>query len=449
MLDKIVKAIVAAGGRPYLVGGAVRDQLLGVEPHDFDVEVFGLSAEQLTAVLAPFGAVRPVGASFGVLKLRAGDDEFDFSLPRTENKVGRGHRGFQANFDPMMTPRKAAERRHYTIGSMAIDLVTGERLDFFGGQADLQARILRATSKKFGEDPLRPLIGMQLASRFEMTVEEHTADKCYLLRGEYHDLPKDRIRDEWYKWATKSVKPSCGLVFLYDIGWDALYPELVALEGLEQDPQFHPEGDVFAHTCYAVDEAVRIADREGLTGDDRAVLVFAALCHDFGKVATTKRQGYGRITSYGHDYAGGEPTRRFLTSIGMPSSIIERVVPLVKEHMAHLNSSTSKSVRRLSVRLAPASIKELLWVIEADHSARPPVLGGLPDNAQAIGNIAEAIGVQLEPPAPIVMGRHLIAWGMQPSPAFKPILDKAFRLQLDGAFKTADEARALLNLQGD
>jgi tRNA nucleotidyltransferase (CCA-adding enzyme) len=446
MLDNIVKAIVEAGGRPYLGGGAVRDQLLGLEPNDIDIEVFGLAADKLAAVLIPFGAVKPVGVSFGVLKLRAGDAEYDFSLPRRENKVGRGHKGFQVELDATMTPQKAAARRHYTIGSIARDLVTGKLLDFYGGQKDLERRILRATSEHFGEDPLRVLIGMQFAGRFGMMVDEETAGLCRSLRDEYLTLAKERVWDEWTKWATKSTKPSFGLAFLRDTGWDAWYPELAALEGLEQDAEYHPEGCVFTHTMHAVDQAAQIADGQGLTGDDRTVLIFAALCHDFGKASTTEDHGGGRITSYGHDRAGEGPSRSFLAGIGAPAGIIERVVPLVKEHMAHLNPPTTKSVRRLATRLAPASIKELLWVIQADHSARPPLCGGMPESARALRDIAEALRVESEPPAPMVMGRQLIAWGLKPSREFRPILDRAFQMQLEGDFQTVAEARALLNL---
>jgi tRNA nucleotidyltransferase (CCA-adding enzyme) len=445
-LDRIVQAIIETGGRPYLVGGAVRDRLVGRESHDYDIEVYGLPAHILHVVLDQFGDVDAVGKSFGILKLYADGQVFDFSLPRTESKTGRGHKGFQVEVNPDISLREAAARRDFTVNSMLIDLATGQVVDYFGGQADLANHVLRATSPFFMDDPLRVLRGMWMCSVHTMHPDAELLTVCRNILTSYFDLPKERIWGEWYKWATRPGKPSLGLTFLRQTDWVLLYKELRELIGLEQDSYFHPEGDVWAHTLYAVDEAAEIADRTGLAGDDRATLLFAALCHDFGKPLTTKRHGNGRITSYGHDQAGEEPTRHFLASIGAPAAIIERVVPLVKEHMAHLNPPTSKSVRKLAVRLAPASIKELLWVIEADHSARPPLPGGLPEMAQAIGNIAEAMECITEPPAPIVMGRHLIQWGLNPSPAFRPILDRAFQMQLDGRFKTADEARALLNL---
>src|SRR5437868_2163715 len=159
-IQPILAAITAAGGSPLIVGGAVRDQLMGHEPKDIDVEVYGLDVERLAEILAGFGRVDAVGRSFGILKLRLPDGrELDVSLPRRESKVGAGHRGFIAAPDPLMTPREAAARRDFTFNALAMT-PAGEVLDFFGGQADLRAGILRHTTEAFREDPLRVLRAM-------------------------------------------------------------------------------------------------------------------------------------------------------------------------------------------------------------------------------------------------------------------------------------------------
>src|SRR5580704_15232058 len=171
-LEAILRDLDGAGFRALLVGGAVRDALLGLEPKDFDVEVYGISYDRLAGLLAPYGRVDLVGKSFGVVKFFG----FDFSIPRRESKTGPHHRDFQTQFDESITPREAASRRDFTINAIAYDPVRDEVLDFFGGQEDLKNRVLRATSEAFREDPLRVLRGMQFACRFDLTLDPATAE---------------------------------------------------------------------------------------------------------------------------------------------------------------------------------------------------------------------------------------------------------------------------------
>ena len=168
LLDQIVRELHAAGYRAVVVGGAVRDALLGGEPKDFDIEVYGIAYDRLAGILARHGRVDLVGKSFGVVKLTTGGHDYDFSVPRRDSKLGLGHRDFHAAFDPNITPREAASRRDFTINAMAYDPIADELLDFFGGAGDLKNRVLRATSEAFAEDPLRVLRGMQFACRFDL-----------------------------------------------------------------------------------------------------------------------------------------------------------------------------------------------------------------------------------------------------------------------------------------
>jgi tRNA nucleotidyltransferase (CCA-adding enzyme) len=438
-LTAIFEAIRLAGGHPLVVGGWVRDMLLGTQSKDVDVEVYNLDVDILVGVLSQFGQVDTVGASFGVIKVHGLD--VDFSLPRRENKSGRGHKGFIVSPDPGMTPAEAAVRRDFTINAVAFDPDTISLVDPLNGWDDIRAGILRHTSDHFGEDPLRVLRGFQFVSRFNLRPAPETIEVCRHLADEFETLSRDRIWGEWCKWATRSVRPSAGLWFLLETGWVHLFPVLSGITSLPQDVEFHPEGTVWRHTCLAVDAANEIATREGLGSEDRAVLVFAALLHDVGKAVTTDEVD-GHIVSPGHPEAGVALSAEFLGSIGAPAWLIVRVLPLVAEHMAHLNAGSARAVRRLSRRLSPATLRELCWVIEADHSARPPLPGGLPAAAARLLEIGEAEHVEDAPPSPLVLGRHLLPLGWVPGRELGSVLRAAFEAQLDGAFSTTDEGVA-------
>lgn len=224
-------------------------------------------------------------------------------------------------------------------------------------------------------------------------------------------------------------------------GWLHLYPELSDLVGCEQDKSHHPEGEAFTHTLLAIDAMTVICDREVITGEDKVVLVLAALLHDVGKPSTSEfNEEKGRITSYGHDTAGVPIAERFLKSIGAPQGIIDRVLPLVACHMRHVNFHTGGKVvkrhaRRLANDLQPATVKEWALVVEADANGRTPRQGGLPESAKEMLRLARELEIEDAAPKPILMGRHLIDLGMTPGPQFGGILREAYEAQLDGAFE--------------
>lgn len=427
MLDKIIRAIITAGGRPMAVGGSVRDEVLGMEPKDRDIEVHGMSATQLAEVLSRFGKVNMVGASFGVIKLWSEGQDFDFSLPRKDSKIGVGHKDFDVEILENTTPEEAAARRDFTWNSMFKDLITGDIIDPFGGRDDLKAGIIRHTGPQFAEDPLRVLRGMQFAGRFNMIVAPETAGLAFDLKMEFSSLAKERVWGEWEKWAAKSVKPSAGLMFLVRTDWITLFPEINDLIDCPQDPEWHPEGNVFNHTMHAVDQAALIADRDGL---NRVVMVLAALCHDMGKVDTTELKN-GRLVSPGHAQHTA-PAKAFLARIGAPNVIVDAVVELTAKHMTHIGFSGSKSqVRRLLHGLKHVTLDELVGIIEADHSARPPLPACMPVEAAAICFIAADVAAEVKP---ILMGRHLIELNVAPGPGMGIILKAALEAQLDGEF---------------
>lgn len=447
-LYNIVTAVQQAGGRPLFVGGVVRDKILGRPNKDIDVEIYGLEPDALTEVLGQFGKVDTVGASFGVIKLTTENQDYDFTLPRRESKEGKGHRGFIVNADPHMSYEDAAARRDFTFNALAMT-PEGKLLDFYQGLRDIKERRLRHTSVKFAEDPLRVLRGFQFAARFNMTIDPATAQLAASLRSEYGELAKERIWGEWWKWATKGVKPSAGLKVLRDTQWIQEYPQLNELIGIPQDPEWHPEGDVWTHTLHVADAAADIADRDNLEGEERAILILAALCHDLGKPTTTIMSD-GRWRAPKHPQEGVLPTQKFLESIGAPRNVIESVVPLVAEHMSHLNDITPRSVKRLAIRLQPSNIQMLARVIEADHSGRPPLPKELPERAKDMLMMAHQVKVEAKKPSPIVGGKDLMELakdGMIPSgyakggPHFGKLLNELFEAQLDGAFDTPEEGR--------
>jgi tRNA nucleotidyltransferase (CCA-adding enzyme) len=436
-------------GRPRLVGGGVRDWLLGLPPKDFDIEVAGVDFEGLRRALDGFGATDIIGRSFGVIKVRdASGSEYDFSLPRRESKTGAGHRGFAVAPDPTLGDAEAAARRDFTVNAIALDPFTGECIDPFNGRADLRARILRHTSGAFSEDPLRVLRAFQLAARFDFTLAPETAALCREISSAFAELPVERVWGEWDKWALKSARPSRGLEVLEQTGWIGHFPEVAALRGTPQDPSWHPEGDVLAHTGHCLDALVSLKEWLSAPPARRRLLSFAVLAHDFGKPSTTQwaeRRGAMRWVSPGHEAAGVPLAESFLRRIGAPLDLDAPVRALVAHHLAHHHGGGAFSdpqVRRLARKLAPATIDDLAVVMAADSMGRPPLAPA--ETLALIGRLrarASSLALEAAAPRPILQGRHLIAMGRKPGPGFRPVLDAAFEAQLDGAF--GDEAGAL------
>ena len=275
-----------------------------------------------------------------------------------------------SEFDSEADPAKAAARRDFTINAIALDPLTDEVIDPFDGRADLAAKILRHTSARFAEDPLRVLRAMQLVSRFDLDVAPETVALCRSIEPE--DLPQERIFAEWKKLIQKGVHPSRGLAFLRDCGWLRHFPELEALIGCEQDPEWHPEGDVWIHTLHCMDAFA--AERIGEERED-LIVGLAVLCHDLGKPATTARER-GRVTSRHHEPVGETLTREFLERLTRETSLIDAVAPLVGAHLAPVQlfgaGAGDAAVRRLARRVG--RIDRLVRVATADQKGRPPLV---------------------------------------------------------------------------
>ena len=440
MLDPVIldiaRAVRAAGGRALLVGGYVRDRLLGLEAKDVDVEVFGLDLGALESLLGAFGRVLRVGESFGVLRLAEVDA--DFSLPRRDSKVSPGHRGFAVASDPHLDFESAARRRDLTINAMSLDPLSEELIDPCGGRGDLERGVLRATDPRaFPEDPLRALRVAQFIARFEMRPEPDLVELCR--EAPLDEVSGERIFEELRKLLLKGRRPSAGLRFLETSGLLRFFPELLALAGVPQDPEWHPEGDVWVHTLMVVDEAARLRDG---SAEDLA-LMLGALCHDLGKPLTTHTDARGRIRSPEHSERGVEPTRAFLERLRAPKELVRRVCALVEHHLAPAlfvrNGAAAKGYRRLARKLDASGVPLglLVRVAQADHLGR---IGPVRESPPGDAFLAQARRhlVAERPPRDVVMGRHLVARGLTPGPAFSGILERCREIQDEEDWQDAD-----------
>ncbi len=428
-LVEIARAVAAAGGRALVVGGYVRDKLRGEESKDLDVEVFGLDLRTLEQTLARFGEVISIGRAFGVLQVKG--LSIDFSLPRRDSKVASGHKGFEIAFDPGLDFAAAARRRDLTVNSIGLDPLSGELLDPHGGRADLERRVLRATDPAhFSEDPLRGLRVAQFAARFEMAIDPELDRLCRAL--DLSELSAERVLEEWRKLLLKGVRQSRGLEFLRATDLLRFTPELAALIGVPQDPEWHPEGDCWLHNQLVIDEAARLRDG----GSDDAALMFGALLHDVGKPPTTVTEN-GRVRSPSHDVRGVELAAAFLSRMRAPLDFVTCVSALVEHHLAPAlfvkQNTTAKGYRRLARKLgaAGASAELLVRVARADHLGRTTdeaVRRVFPAGDEFLARARE-LAIEHRPPRDAVLGRHLIARGMKPGVEFGAILERCREVQ--------------------
>ncbi len=429
-----------AGGRALIVGGWCRDRLLGRVSKDIDLEVFGLPAGELRPLLARFGAVQRVGESFTVYKV----GPVDVALPRRESKVARGHRGFEVQGDPALSFEDAARRRDFTINAIGFDPVTGDWLDPFGGREDLDRRLLRAVDRRtFGDGSLRVLRAVQFAARFELAVDGQTAALCREIPLD--DLPAERVWGEMEKLLLQAARPSIGFAVALDLRVvDRLFPEMRALVGCAQEPDWHPEGDVWVHTLLVIDNAVeQVAD---LDRSRRLTVMLGAVCHDFGKPATTEFRD-GRVRSFNHEDAGVAPTLQFLDRLNIHTidsfPVRMQVVGLTAHHLKPgmwykvRDQVGDGAFRRLAQKV---DLELLARLARADCTGRT---GDFDCSAMDwFVARARALGVEHRPPQPLLLGRHLLALGVEPSPRVGEILKYVYERQLDGEITTLDEAIA-------
>lgn len=435
--EAIARRVRAAGGRALIVGGWVRDRLLGRPNKDIDIEVYGIPADRLRTLLEELGRVNAIGESFTVYKV----GEVDVSLPRVESKIGRGHRAFAVTGDPNLPIEEAARRRDFTINSIAWDPLTDTYLDPYGGRDDLNRGVLKAVdTRTFPEDSLRVLRGMQFAARFEFQLDPSTRELCRHIRLD--DLPSERIWGEVEKLLLQARRPSIGLELALELGvLDQLFPEIKALVGCPQEPEWHPEGDVWVHTLMVVDQArTRIDD---LPRAQQITVMLGAVCHDLGKPPTTAFVD-GRIRSIDHEQAGVAPAAKVLDRLNIHTidgfDVRHHVLGITAHHLKPLSFFKSVTLvgdgafRRLSQRV---DLELLARVAKSDCLGRTGNFdcSGIDWFAER----ARELGVEHRPPEPILKGRHLLELGVPPGPAMGAILREVYERQLDGRVTTVEE----------
>lgn len=446
---QIAAAAAAEGGRALLVGGCVRDILKGWKTKDWDLEVYAVEPVRLREILDRFGPVNVVGEAFTVYKL---GHDLDVSLPRRERKSGRGHRAFVIEGDPEMSIEDATRRRDFTINAILMDPLTSEIIDPFNGQEDLRRGVLTAVSlDTFGEDSLRVLRAAQFAARFEFGIDPATAALCRTI--DVTDLPAERIWGEMEKLLLQAKRPSIGIQLLNEFTViEQLFPELARLINVQQDPEWHPEGDVFVHTLIVIDEARKLID--DLARPRQITIMLAAVAHDFGKPSTTEFvEGHWR--SRGHEEAGVAPTESFLDRLNVHTldgyDVRRQVIALVKEHLKPGEFYKKKdevgegAFRRLARRCEP----ELLYrVAKADTLGRnaewvPPEKWYDAEPQEWFLQRVRELELMEGAPKPILLGRHLLELGLTPGPRIGEVTRAVYEMQLDGRVKTLEDARAV------
>jgi tRNA nucleotidyltransferase (CCA-adding enzyme) len=453
LVAAIATGVRQAGGRALVVGGWVRDRLRAsrranyraVPPasKDIDIEIFGISGETLPGLLTTFGRVEAVGQSFPVYKVINRGIEIDVAIPRRESKQGRGHKGFEVRGDPFMSIEEAAHRRDFTVNAISWDPLTDEYVDPVGGVDDLDRGVLRAVdTRTFADDSLRVLRAVQFAARFDFTLDVGTAALCRNIRLD--DLPAERIWGEIEKLLLQARRPSIGFALARDLGViEQVLPEMIPLIGCQQEPEWHPEGDVWIHTLMVIDQARERND--DLSRPQLITVMLGAVCHDLGKPATTAFID-GRIRSLDHEQAGVAPTLSLLNRLNVHTidgfDVRQQVVGLVAHHlkpgMLHKAANVGDGAFR---RLAQKVDLELLARL-----ARADCLGrtGTFDCSAMDWFVERArrLGVEHRAPAPLVLGRHLLALGMTPGPRVGELLKQIYEKQLDGEIATVDEGVA-------
>lgn len=440
-VTRIVRAIGERGGTALLVGGAVRDLLLGLPIKDLDIEVHGLNIDLLEAVLKNFGPVSVVGKSYGVLRVHGLD--IDWSLPR----IDASGRKPVVTIDPHMNFAQAFRRRDLTINAMGIDLITFELIDPFNGQEDLRNKVLRAPDATlFVEDPLRFYRVMQFIARFEMYPDDALNTLCATM--DISAISRERIEVEFEKMFLKSNRPSLGIRWLEHINRLAqVLPEVAALKGVPQDVHWHPEGDVFEHTMQAVDAAAALqynSDKE------KIMCVYAALCHDLGKAITTQEEN-GTFRALDHAQEGVPLAQSLLRRITHNNDLVGAVIKLVQYHLLPVQFVTDgakpPAYKRLSRKLAPdVTVQMLALVALADKrgrnsNAHTPLTVQVAEIDLFLERAAQC-HVLTKPEEPILLGRDVIDV-VSPGPAMGALLKIAYEIQIEQGICDKEELKKM------
>ena len=420
----VVQKLVAAGHQALLAGGCVRDALLGREPKDYDVATDATPDR----VVKLFPGAHTVGAHFGVVIVKRGEHHIEVATFRKDGCYSDGRHPDSVEFS---TAEQDAQRRDFTVNGLFEDPLTGVIIDYVGGRADLQDRVLRAIGDpeaRFMEDHLRLMRAVRFATVLGFQIEPRTWGAVCKLSPHIASVSVERLRDEFNKIMLHPARVR-GFDLLVESGlMKALLPEILVLQGCEQPPQFHPEGDVFIHTRLMLS---LLPEQVSLP------LVLAVLFHDIAKPATQTVDETGRIRFNGHDQLGAVMTADILKRLKYPNHVIEPAVEAVLNHMVFKDVSKMR-VSKLKRFMARPGFEDEMELHRVD------CLGchGFLDNYELLR--AKQIEFANEPliPTPLINGRDLMELGWQPGPAMGSALLEVQNLQLEGKVRTREEALA-------
>lgn len=424
-LGEIFDDIESEGGTPYFVGGCVRDHILGITPNDIDIEVYNLVPSTLHNVLTKHGKVTLCGESFGVYKL----GEFDFAIPRREKSTGRSHTTIEVDSDPYIDPKVACRRRDFTMNAMLMT-ADNEVIDFYGGVNDIKNKIVRAVDRTtFMEDPLRLIRAVKFASRYLFVIDASTSQLIRENRVDVANLPIDRIYKEITAILMEGNYPSYGIQLLNQLGLlEILLPDIWVLQGVEQNPLWHPEGDVLKHTCQVIDYMPK---------KERTVIgQLACLYHDSGKI-------FGSI---GHEVRSSGIVRetfpRYLTK---ENEVIDEVANIVRNHMSLYGGDITRS--RIKKIAAKIDVPKLINMVRADKLSRALPKDIILEESNRLDNVMNIYMEIKNEVAPIIKGRDIQREfpDINPGPIYSKILDTLYEKQLNDEFNTYNEGIVMLN----
>ncbi len=422
----IVRRLHQAGHQAYFAGGCVRDRLLGIEPGDYDTAT-SATPEQ---VMELFARTVAVGVQFGVVRVMVDKLQFEVATFRADGKYLDGRRPEKVEFT---SAENDARRRDFTINGMFYDPLNDQVIDYVGGRNDLEQQLIRAIGDpvaRFSEDYLRLLRAVRFAARFGFKTEPATYQALQQHAPSIQRVSPERIRDELVKILCHPSRAD-GLDLLDQSGLlREILPEVAALKGCEQPPQFHPEGDVYVHTRIMLQELPEHVSQE---------LALAVLLHDIGKPETYAVDESGRIRFNGHDRVGARMSASIMKRLKFSNHAIEQVVEMVRQHMTFKDVTRMRTAKLKRFMARPTFTEELeLHRVDCLSSH------GMLDNYDFLLEKSDEFANEPLIPPPLVGGDDLIALGLEPSPQFSKILDTVQSMQLEGELTSREEALAYI-----
>jgi poly(A) polymerase len=418
----VVEKIKLSGFLAYFAGGPVRDMIMGCNSDDIDIATSAKPDE----ILSMFPKCYEIGAAFGIINVVVNETNFEVATFREERGYSDGRHPDEISYTD--NPALDAKRRDFTINSMFYDPIEDQVLDFEGGQKDIEDKILRTVgdaNARFSEDYLRILRAVRFATRFGFKLDHNIPEAISKSLDGLNNISNERIRDELNKMLTGSA-PAEALKMLYELGiLDVILPEISALVGVEQPKQYHPEGDVFVHTCLMLEQM------EGASVE----LAWAVLLHDVGKPATFSIGEDGVEHFYCHDRVGREIAEKILKRFKFSNREIGDIITSVGNHMkfAHVKEMRESKLKRL---MADASFPLQLELHKLDCSSSHGKL----DNYYFLKERLDNPEIEIELPKPLITGYDLINLGFKPGRKMGELLQDVSDMHLEGKLTTKEEA---------